>query len=184
MMDRIVRETYLEFTVENFQLGADLIHCTFIHLHEIHEFGDLLGGELSVLGTSGSQPCLHLIGIDVLMSIKYHEDHHNAQGLIEAGNRSATAKNAIDGITKTSHRWVIGQNVCLKSPLMPCAARSERCLNVAVGTFEVGQNVCPERDVARCGARPGSRLNVVVVNGMRTHLPECHGTMKKNGKTS
>ena len=71
-MDGVMGETHLEFGIKNLQLGANLIHRTFVHLHLIDEFGDLIGWQRTVVETYRFQSRLQFTGIDAALSIKYH----------------------------------------------------------------------------------------------------------------
>ena len=72
MMDRIMREAYLELRIEDFQLGADLVHGTLIHLHLIDEFGDLIGGECPLAEVHILQSGFEIGSVDAALSVKYH----------------------------------------------------------------------------------------------------------------
>ena len=73
MMNRIMGESHLEFAVENLQFRADLVHRPLIDLHEIDEFGDFIGGEALADGVHVAESGFHLSGVDVGMSVKYHD---------------------------------------------------------------------------------------------------------------
>ena len=72
MMYRVMAEPHLELVVENLQLGADLVHRAFIHLHEVNEFNDLFGSEGASRKIQRFETGLQIGGFESAMSVKYH----------------------------------------------------------------------------------------------------------------
>ena len=78
-------ESHLELGIEDFQLGADFVHCAFIYLHLIHEFGDLLGVEDAAGQVQRLQSGLQVGSVQSAMSVKYHVNQYTRLKLPDMG---------------------------------------------------------------------------------------------------